>query len=110
LTRWSLSFGREDGQAIILVVVAMSFFLIGALGLAIDGSQMYAQRQMAQAAADAAAQAGIMSIYDGTNVSSAYAFGTGGIPIASSICAVADGRTPCVYAAIMDLEQQLLTR
>jgi len=38
-------------------VVAMSILLIGALGLAIDGGQMYAHRQMAQAAADAAAQA-----------------------------------------------------
>jgi uncharacterized membrane protein len=43
----------------------MSILLIGALGLAIDGGQMYAHRQMAQAAADAAAQAGIMSIFDG---------------------------------------------
>ena len=55
----------------------MGIFLIGALGLAIDGGQMYAQRQMAQAAADAAAQAGIMSIFNGTNATSAYPFGTG---------------------------------
>ena len=66
---FATTFGREDGQAVILVVVAMSVLLIGALGLAIDGGQMYAQRQMAQAAADAAAQAGIMSIFTGTNIS-----------------------------------------
>jgi hypothetical protein len=89
---------REDGQAVILVVVAMGIFLIGALGLAIDGGQMYAQRQMAQAAADSAAQAGIMSILDGTNATSANPFGTGTAPIASSICTTADLRTPCVYA------------
>ncbi len=82
----------------ILVVVAMSLLLIGALGLAIDGGQMYAQRQMAQAAADAAAQAGIMSIFDGTNVTSANPFGTGATPIASSVCTTTDLRTPCVYA------------
>ena len=76
----------------------MSILLIGALGLAIDGGQMYAHRQMAQAAADAAAQAGIMSMFDGTNTTSAQPFGTGTPPIASSVCTTADGRTPCVYA------------
>jgi len=76
----------------------MSILLIGALGLAVDGGQMYAQRQMAQAAADAAAQAGIMSILDGTNATSANPFGTGTPPIASSVCTTTDARTPCVYA------------
>ncbi|MDP9053488.1 MAG: pilus assembly protein TadG-related protein [Acidobacteriota bacterium] len=76
----------------------MSIFLIGALGLAIDGGQMYAQLQMAQAAADAAAQAGMMSIFRGTNATSAFPFGTGLVPIASSVCTAADGRTPCVFA------------
>jgi len=83
---------------VILLVVAMSLLLIGALGLAIDGGQIYAQRQMAQAAADAAVQAGIMSIFDGTNATSANPFGTGATPIASSACTTTDLRTPCVYA------------
>jgi Flp pilus assembly protein TadG len=98
LKRSAIHANDEAGQAIILVVVAMSIFLIAALGLAIDGGQMYAHRQMAQAAADAAAQAGIMSIYDGTNATSAYPFGTGSPPIASSACTTTDLRTPCVYA------------
>jgi hypothetical protein len=98
LKHFAHTFGREDGQAVILVVVAMSILLIGALGLAIDGGQMYAHRQMAQAAADAAAQAGIMSIFDGTNATSAHPFGTGSPPIASSVCTTTDARTPCVYA------------
>jgi Flp pilus assembly protein TadG len=76
----------------------MSLFLFAALGLAIDGGQMFAQRQMAQAAADAAAQAGIMSILRGTNITSANPFGTGATPIASSACTTTDARTPCVYA------------
>jgi hypothetical protein len=95
LKRPATTFGREDGQAVILVVVAMSILLIGALGLAIDGGQMYAQRQMAQAAADAAAQAGIMSMFFGTNATSTYPFGT---TTASSTCTTTDLRTPCVYA------------
>src|SRR6266581_1410698 len=62
----------ESGQAILLVVVACGIFLIGAVGLAIDGAQIYAHREMAQAAADAAAQAGIFSIFAGTGTA-AYA-------------------------------------
>src|SRR6185437_12577752 len=57
---------EEDGQAIILVGLAMSFFLIAAVGLGIDGSHLYSQRTMAQRTADAVAQAAIMSIFDGT--------------------------------------------
>lgn len=93
-----MHFGSRNGQAIILVVVAASLILIGALGFAIDGGQVYAQRQMAQAAADAAAEAGIMSILRGTNATSTYTFGTGTTPIQSYTCTTADGRTPCVYA------------
>ncbi len=57
----------EKGQAIILVLVSMALFLMAALGLAIDGSHLYAQRQMAQSAADAAARAAIFSIFSKTN-------------------------------------------
>ena len=84
----------------LLLVVAMSLFLIGALGLAIDGGQMYAHQQMARAAADAAAQAGMMSILRGTNATSAFPFATGNPPIASSTCTATDGRTPCAYARL----------
>jgi len=92
-----LNAGRESGQAIILVVVCLSVFMIGALGLAIDGGQLYAHRQMAQTAADAAAQAGIQSIFNGTNSTSLNPFGTGTSPAAFT-CATSDLRTPCVYA------------
>ncbi len=76
----------------------MGIFLCGVLGLAIDVGQLYAQRQMAQAAADSAAQAGIMSIFNGTNTTSSHPFGTGSPPIATSVCTPTDLRTPCVYA------------
>ena len=81
------------------MIVGLSVFLIGALGLALDGAQMYAQQQMARAAADAAAQAGIMSIYRGTNVTASSPFGTGANPAAFT-CPTSDGRTPCVYARL----------
>jgi Flp pilus assembly protein TadG len=64
--------------------------------LAVDGSHLYSQRQMAQTAADAAAQAGIMSIFDGTNGSGAAAFSTAGTITCSNIAP--DAKTPCSYA------------
>jgi Putative Flp pilus-assembly TadE/G-like len=82
---------------VLLLVLGLSLFLIGALGLAIDGGQMYAHRQMAQTAADAAAEGGIMSLFAGTNATSPFPFGTGSPPVPFT-CAIADGRTPCVYA------------
>lgn len=87
---------EEEGQAVIVVALAMSLFLFGAIGLGIDGAHMYASRQMAQSAADAAAQAGIMSIFDGTNAASSNpgAFSTGG----AFTCGSTDSRTPCAYA------------
>lgn len=86
----------EEGQAIVLVALAMSIFLIGAVGLGFDGSILYSQRQIAQMAADAAAQAGMMSIFDGTNVAGATGFSTSG----SFTCGTTDARTPCQYASM----------
>jgi hypothetical protein len=88
----------EGGQATVLVVVALGFFMLAALGLGIDGAQIYAQRQMAQAAADAAAEAAIMSMLRGTNSTSAYPFSTAGPFTCTVPPASLDLRTPCVYA------------
>ncbi len=57
-----------------MYLLALSTFVLGAIGLAIDGSNLFAQRQMIQAAADAAAQAGMMSIFDGTDLSGSAAY------------------------------------
>lgn len=82
----------EDGQAVVFVLLGMSIFLLGAVGLAIDGSQLYAQRQMAQAAADGAATAGIVSIFNGTNT------GTNTFGASAYDCTASNATTPCVYA------------
>lgn len=92
---------EEEGQAIILVGLAMSFFLIAAVGLGIDGSHLYSQRTMAQRAADAVAQAAIMSIFDGTNTVSTNtakftATDGGSLTCSSSNTAAA----PCQYASL----------
>lgn len=89
---------EEEGQATVLIALAMGIFLLGAVGLAIDGSNLFWQRTMAQTAADAAAQAAMMSIFDGTNGSGTTGFTAtvGATPLA---CSTTDTRTPCVYAA-----------
>lgn len=89
-----MRFKNEEGQSIILVALAMSIFLLGAVGLGFDGSQLYEQRNLAQNAADSAAIAGIMSIYDLTNGSTGTGFATSG----TLTCTTTDTRTPCAYA------------
>jgi hypothetical protein len=79
-----------------IVALAMSIFLIGAVGLAVDGAHLYSQRQMAQATADSAAIAAMMSIFDGTNGAGATGFVS--TPGSTFTCSTTDARTPCVYA------------
>jgi hypothetical protein len=86
----------ERGQAVVLALVGISAFIIAAMGLALDGSTLFAQHQMAQTAADAAAQAAALSVFDGTNTSGTAAFSTG----SSFTCTTTDARTPCTYAAL----------
>jgi Flp pilus assembly protein TadG len=81
-----------------IVVLAMGIFLLGAVGFAIDGSHLYAQRQMAQAAADAGAEAGMLSIFDGSNGTGTHAFSTSGV----ITCGTNDAKTPCYYAQTMN--------
>ncbi|HYM12903.1 MAG TPA: Tad domain-containing protein [Bryobacterales bacterium] len=93
---------HQAGQAVILVLVALSLFVIGAIGLAIDGSQLYAQRQLAQNAADAATLAGMMSIFNNTNTAANNnLFGNvpngGGNP-APLPCPANSDLTPCYFA------------
>jgi len=90
----------EQGQAIILVALAMSIFLIGAVGLGFDGSNLYWQRQMAQTAADAAAQSAMMSIFAGTSGTGATAF-TPALPTLPTqfTCTAKPNSTPCAYAS-----------
>jgi hypothetical protein len=98
LTRPPMRTGSESGQTILIVAVALGLFMLGALGLGIDGAQMYAHRQMAQAAADAAAQAAMMSILRGTNATSAHPFSTAGPFTCAVPPAALDLRVPCIYA------------
>jgi Flp pilus assembly protein TadG len=51
--------------ASLLVVMALGVALLGIAGLALDGGHLYVVKRRAQAAADAAAQAGVMDLYRG---------------------------------------------
>ena len=55
-------FRRDDGQVTIFVVLALAIFLIAFVGFAVDMTNLWFHRQMAQGAADAVCQAGIMDV------------------------------------------------
>jgi hypothetical protein len=86
---------KQSGQAILLVVVASGILLVGAMGLAVDGATLYAHRQMAQSAADAAAQAAIMSIFSGTDTVTT----TGSYTCPSSLAGSPATYAACQYAS-----------
>jgi Flp pilus assembly protein TadG len=52
----------ERGASFLLVMV-LGIALLGIVGLALDGGHLYVVKQRAQAAADSAAQAGVMDLY-----------------------------------------------
>jgi hypothetical protein len=83
----------DRGQVTILVVIALSMFLLGFVGFAVDMTNLWFHRQMAQGAADAACQAGIMNVLVHTSTQ-------GFTPGASFNCAGSPTATPCRYAAL----------
>jgi len=87
----------DRGQVTIFVVIAMALFLIGFVGFAVDMTNLWFHRQMAQGAADAACQAGIMDVLllaqGGTPPSAGFTPGT------AFDCAGAPSSVPCRYAA-----------
>ncbi len=88
---------RERGSVLILVVLALGLFLLGVIGFGIDGSRLYAERQMAQVAADAAAQAAITSIFNHTNTLNPLTTGfSTDVPLT---CSDKPSATPCQYAS-----------
>jgi Flp pilus assembly protein TadG len=91
----SMSHG-DSGQVTIFVVLAMALFLIGFVGFAVDMTNLWFHRQMAQGAADAACQAGVMDLLyraQGTPVGPQGQFAT------SSFDCNGSSASPCWYAA-----------
>jgi hypothetical protein len=89
--RWA----KDRGQITIFVVIAMAIFLLGFVGFAVDMTNLWFHRQMAQGAADAACQAGVMDLLyrtQGTNVGP-----KGKFPFTTFDCSGQDW-SPCEYA------------
>lgn len=98
----------QRGQTFLVIVVFICLFLLAMLGVATDYTQIWARRQMAQVAADAACQAGAADLY--VNAVDSGAPGTGGLGSFSWIpstagtgsfnCSANTTSPPCVYASL----------
>jgi hypothetical protein len=87
---------RESGQAAIVLLAFFSVLLLTAAGLAVDVSNLWFHRQSAQAAADAACQAGALDLLDasaGGTPNSGFTPGTAGTCTSTSSASI------CKYAA-----------
>lgn len=84
---------KRNGQSVILLLLALAIFLLGAVGLAVESALFYTHKQLAQDAADAAAQAAITSVYTGSNTGS-NAFGASDYTCTNG----SDLTTPCFFA------------
>ncbi len=92
----------QQGQAFLIIVILIAFFLLAVLGLATDYSQVWAHRQMAQGAADAACQAGAADVFlKGTDPTASTDFpGLDFSWIGSTFdCSAQPNSVPCKYAS-----------
>lgn len=92
----------ERGQSMTLVLLVLGLFLLGAVGFAVDVSNWWFHRQMAQSAADAACTAGGMDLLVNAEGSGLVGNFPTGSPPASYWCSSAGGAASatCKYAAL----------
>jgi hypothetical protein len=93
----------QHGQTLIPIVIIIGLFLMAMLGVAADYTQVWAHRQMAQGAADAACEAGAADLY--LNAVDPSASGTGGLADFGFIgspydCTSTSSDPVCRYAAL----------
>jgi hypothetical protein len=88
---------NEAGQAIVFVLLALGLFLLAAVALAVDLSNLWFHRQAAQSAADAACTAGAMDLLVGAQggATGHQGFTTG----TDFTCSAGSTAVPCQYAA-----------
>jgi Flp pilus assembly protein TadG len=95
---------RQRGQTFIPIVFIIGLFLLAMLGIAADYTQLWAHRQMAQGAADAACEAGAADLY--LNAIDPSASGQNGLQSFSWIsssgfdCTSNVNSPPCAYASL----------
>ncbi|MBZ5491528.1 MAG: hypothetical protein LAO76_11410 [Acidobacteriia bacterium] len=93
----------QHGQTLIPIVIFIGLFLMAMLGVATDYTQVWARRQMAQGAADAACEAGAADLY--LNAVDPSSSGQNGLQSFSWIgadfdCTVNTSTPPCTYATL----------
>ena len=92
----------QRGQVFIAIVIFIAMFLLAALGLATDYTQVWAHRQMAQGAADAACQAAAADLFlKGTDPNFATDFPTFDFSWIGNTydCSTHTSSSPCMYAS-----------
>jgi hypothetical protein len=91
---------RQAGQTTMIIALAMGIFLLALAGLAVDVSNWFLHRQMAQGAADAACTAGVMDML--SQASSGVASGNfpAGSPPAAFNCSTSSTTAACSYASL----------
>ena len=99
----SQAISSEQGQTVLAVAIFVSLLLLVILGVATDYAQVWAHRQMAQAAADAACEAGAADLF--LNATDPSASGINGLQSFSWIgnpynCGTNASSPPCRYAAL----------
>jgi Putative Flp pilus-assembly TadE/G-like len=100
---WARRRHHQRGQTAIILVLALSLFLLAFTGLAVDYSNLWFHRQAAQGAADAACQAGAMDMYamaTGTTVGGSFKPGFTPKSNTSLDCSANLTATPCEYAVL----------
>lgn len=90
---------RQRGQSFLVILAFVSLLLLGVLGIGLDYTQIWAHRQMAQGAADAACQAGAADLYlQAIDPGNPPAGGFGWIGTTFD-CSTNTGSPPCKYAS-----------
>jgi|SRR5579872_2070419 len=96
-------FASQRGQTFLIIAVFIALFLLGVMGLATDYGQVWAHRQIVQAAADAACEAGAADLllqYQDPTVSTAYPQVKLGWIGSDFNCSANTDSSPCKYAAL----------
>src|SRR5947207_14097907 len=88
----------QSGQTLVVVLLVLAMFLLGAVAFSVDYANGYFHRQNAQSAADAACTAGIMDLLANATGNALGAFPAGSPPAAFQ-CSASTGVAACQYAA-----------
>jgi hypothetical protein len=90
----------QRGQTFLIIAVFIGVFLLAVMGLATDYAQIWAHRQAAQGAADAACQAGAADLLlDFEDSSSTYSTANAAWIGTAYNCSTNTSSSPCKYAA-----------